>query len=272
MSTKVPESTKRCAYCGSSGELTREHLWPASLHARLVKANAVPQGIFWTRKMNKDIGGEPTIKDVCRTCNNGELSKLDAYICEMFDDYFIRILQRDETIRFRYDYHLLKRWLLKVCFNSARMHSSLDAFVFSPLLPYINGQSTRAGRSVQLFVQLAYPGTIPSAHLAEAEFQDGPTIWEPQDNRLGHIHFSVPKVGRKILRAVHLRSYSFLLAFWEPHEGTSAAVDFASVFQAVSPGTNLLLASRQYADLTCNGVDAWESFYGSRENAFSPGP
>jgi hypothetical protein len=66
---------------------------------------------------------------------------------------------------FDYDYHRLKRWLLKMSFNSARIHAAKDEFVFPPLLPYILGKSESLGRSVQLYVQLSYPGEIPEGLL-----------------------------------------------------------------------------------------------------------
>jgi 5-methylcytosine-specific restriction endonuclease McrA len=73
-------SNRQCAYCGSSGPLTREYLWPASLHQRLMEANNDPKGRFWLRRANAEIEGEPKLRDVCQACNNGVLSQLDAYI------------------------------------------------------------------------------------------------------------------------------------------------------------------------------------------------
>jgi 5-methylcytosine-specific restriction endonuclease McrA len=72
-------SDRQCAYCGSEGNLTREHLWPTSLHKRLSATNDVTQSLFWLRRINAEIEGEPTIRDVCSACNNGPLSNLDAY-------------------------------------------------------------------------------------------------------------------------------------------------------------------------------------------------
>jgi hypothetical protein len=53
-----------------------------------------------------------------------------------------------------------------------------------------------------------------AARLADdPQLQDAPAVWEPQDNRVGLANFEMPGLGRKILRVVHLRSYSFFLAF-----------------------------------------------------------
>ena len=49
---------------------------------------------------------------------------LDGYACQLWDECFHCIVPAGAQNAFRYDYHLLVRWLLKICFNSARMHDS----------------------------------------------------------------------------------------------------------------------------------------------------
>lgn len=257
-----------CAYCGSEGPLTREHLWPASLHRRLVAANQHTGSSFWLRRINREVEGEPTLRDVCQVCNNGVLSTLDAYVCNLFDLYCVRIVQRYEKVNFEYDYHLLKRWLLKMSYNSARMHNSLELLAYSALLPYITGGSLSAGRSVQLFVQLAYPGAIPRDRIVDIDIADAPLIWEPQDNRCGHVDFNIPGVGRKIIRVVHLRSYVFYLAFFEPREKSATLNHFADTFLSMMSASKLLLPSRSRIELVCNGINAWKSIDTARENRF----
>lgn len=261
-------SDRTCAYCGSSGNLTREHLWPASLHERLMRANKSTENSFWLRRINAEIAGEPKIKDVCRKCNNGPLSQLDNYICTLFDRYFARIQSRHEEIDFEYDYHLLKRWLLKLCFNSARLHSSIDLFAYAPILGYINGHSQSVGRSTQLFLQLSYPGAIPPERLLDPELQGASRLWEPQDNRVGFMGFQVSDEDRKILRTIHLRSYSFFLAFFKPGTKTSIMAEFAREFLLRMPATVILRATNTHVDLVCDGADAWRSFDGAREASF----
>ena len=147
------------------------------------------------------------------------------------------------------------------------MHSSIDSIAYPPILPYINGHSDSVGRSVHLYLQLSYPGRIPPDRMADPNLQSAPAIWEPQDNRVGLVWFDVPGVGRKLLRVVHLRSYSFFLAFFKLNEKAAVAAQFAKEFQSHMPATKLLLASRRYVDLVCDGADAWFSIDGARENA-----
>jgi hypothetical protein len=151
-------------------------------------------------------------------------------------------LQRYERVNFEYDYHLLKRWLLKMSYNSARIHNSIDLF--------------------------AYPGKLPPDRLGGADLVDAPSTWEPQDNRCGHMYFNVAGVGQKVLRAVHLRSYSFFLAFFEPGGKSATLKHFTETFLSIVSASALLLPTRPRMELFCDGMDAWDSIDGARENRF----
>lgn len=257
-------SQSLCAYCKQPGSLTREHLWPASLHNRLLAANEQSENIFWLARLRRAIPSEPQIRDVCGRCNNGVLSKLDNYICELFDKSFSRVLARDERVRFEPNYHLLKRWLLKMSFNSARIHDSPDREALEELLPYILGVNERLGRSVQLFVQLLYPEVVPPDEL-DAPFQGTRgVLFEPCGNRVGLMYFLAPGTGRKLLRAVHLRSFSFLMAYWRPERGRQEQSDLEAVLTKQRAATVLLRPSQGAVELVCNGMGAWASFRDSR--------
>lgn len=106
---------KTCAYCGTTNPLTKEHIWPKGI------INRVPSYIGrYTERANKVQAGELVIKDVCQFCNNGSLSKLDDYLCNLFDSSFKDFVREYETVNFAYDYDLLARVLLKLSFNTAR--------------------------------------------------------------------------------------------------------------------------------------------------------
>jgi len=78
------KTSRLCAYCGSSGPLTKEHQWSKGIISRA----GVNHSYFG--KHEKYIDAELTIRDVCASCNNGPLSSLDAYACTLFDDHFSR--------------------------------------------------------------------------------------------------------------------------------------------------------------------------------------
>jgi hypothetical protein len=246
--------------------MTREHLWPAALHSRLLAANKQSVSKFWLARLQKEIPNEPQLRDVCDYCNNVVLSELDAYICRLFDVCLIRIPSRYDRVSFTYDYHLLKRWLLKLCFNSARIHKSRDLFALEAVLLYIMGRANSLGRSVQLFVQLSYPEEVPEEDLRGESLIERPVLFVPAMNRAGHTFFQVPGVGRKLLRAVHLRSFTFFLAFFRPDENAAVRDDFAKVFCGCLSNCVLLRPSMSKVELICNGQGAWTSFKGSRQN------
>ncbi len=252
-----------CSYCGeTTSKITKEHLWPTKLHSRLLKANEQQQNAFWLRKLNSTLKTEPTIRDVCAPCNNGFLSDLDGYACTLFDESFSKIVQRHETVKFVGDYHKLKRWLLKICYNSARVHTAFDIFAYKPLLPYIRGLSEATGRSVHLYAHLTYPDIAPPERVKSGV----PLLFEPTNNRVGFMDFTVPAVGRKIVRTVHMRSYSFFLAFFEPKETAAVRRDFDNQFLSEIPNAVRLRPSITSVNLVCDGWSAWDSFEGSRAN------
>lgn len=253
-----------CAYCKIANPLTKEHLWPTSLHRRLVAANQQDASAFWLARLRKSIPNEPQIRDVCAQCNNGVLSELDTYICSLFDSKFIHMPLRNEKVQFEYRYHYLKRWLLKICFNSARIHDSLDLFALETLSPYILGKANDLGRSVQLFLRLSFPQEIPAEDILPGFESERPLVFYPDMNRVGHVYYIAENIGKKILRAVYLRSYTFYLAFWEPGKGQAEQIDFTSVLTRDLPGTILLRPSQPKVVLECNSIGAWDSFKNSR--------
>lgn len=254
-----------CAYCKSPEPLTREDLWPRALHRRLVAANASTKPAFWSLRSQRATPSEPKIRDVCGKCNNVILSELDSYMCCLFDSTLVHIPERDELVEFAFDYHLLKRWLLKLCFNSARFHKSGDLFALEAMLPYILGKDDSFGKSVQLFLQLVYPEEVPAEDITPDAPSERPLIFKPTIHRVGHVFFRVSGVGEKLLRAVHLRSFTFVLAFFKPNERRAVQDDFAKVLTSHT-GAVLLRPSQPRIKVACNGIGAWASTEGSRAN------
>lgn len=258
-----------CEYCRQPATLTKEHLWPASLHKRLYAINQQTKNIFWLSRLQREIPNEPQIRDVCAHCNNVTLSKLDDYICKLFDSTFKSIAERHAELVFEYDYHLLKRWLLKISYNSARIHNSPDRDALECVLPYILGADLRVGRSIQLFVQLVHPQEISEIEANKDGDPQKKILVEPSIHRLGHMIFRAHGVGQKILRTIHLRSYTFYLAYWQPNGGRAEQNDFAEVFNLGMPGVQLLRPSNQKVKLFCDGIGAWDSLKDARNARFS---
>lgn len=109
---------KACAYCEKNLPVTREHIWSDCLIEKYENLST------YSKRDNKFYKGDPTIKDVCGNCNNVLLSKLDAYLCVLYDGLFHRILMPSEGMRIEYDYDMLLRALLKISYNSSRANAS----------------------------------------------------------------------------------------------------------------------------------------------------
>ena len=87
--------------------MTKEHIWSDCLIEKYEDLST------YSERENKFYKGDPTIKDVCSNCNNILLSKLDTYLCDLYDRLFHRILQPGESTRIEYDYDMLLRALLR---------------------------------------------------------------------------------------------------------------------------------------------------------------
>jgi hypothetical protein len=133
------------------------------------------------------------------------------------------------------------------------------------MLPYILGKDNLLGKSVQLFVQLSYPEEIPEDELSEEAPPERPLFFRPTMNRVGHLFFRVHGIGEKLLRAVHIRSFTFFLAYYKKGEARAVLDDFADHF-CFHSGAVLLRPSQPTVELLCNGMGAWTSFKGSRED------
>jgi len=143
---------KFCAYCGSDGPFSREHIWPRGIIKRVPDYDARYFG-----NPDKVLSAEHTIRDVCTACNNGVLSELDAYGCRLFDDYFHLTDIRGAPVNFRYDFDLILRWLLKISYNASRS-VGIDTEYLQRCVPYILGAEDTI-KDVWLLAVLVEPVT-----------------------------------------------------------------------------------------------------------------
>jgi hypothetical protein len=61
---------------------------------------------------------------------------------------------------------------------------------------------------------------------------------QPDIHRVGHAWFVAQGIRKKMLRAVHLRSFSFYLAFWQRSERRAEIDHFTKIFLERNPATN----------------------------------
>lgn len=116
-SSRNKESSKRCAYCDRTCQLTREHVIP-----RWYNDTPGENVTFNARVPLLHDKGDLVVKDVCKRCNGGPLGSLDGYGKELYERYFQFLVYEKESISFAFDGDRLVRWILKLSYNSARTH------------------------------------------------------------------------------------------------------------------------------------------------------
>ncbi len=240
---------KQCAYCGRTGDLTREHIWPDWLLRRTAYMRA------YSARAGKIVGREQTIGDVCGRCNNIHLGRLDAYAKDLYDEYFQHWVDEGQEVYLRYDHGLLLRWLLKVAYNSARStgtNAELLARYADVLIAEHPCTPTFA---------FAFVGTIMPAHVLDPGATTFRAI-QPQGARCGSLiipHFSGDP--RFATRMITLNGYFFTLVIVD--DPTMDVADFAELTEYIygvpltpagrtlvpRPGMNTLQAMR--------GVETW---------------
>lgn len=187
-----------CAYCGANEKLTREHIWPAYITRRQSLA------IRYSEKANKVFGGDLTVSDVCATCNNGPLSKLDTYSEKLYAHYWSKTVAKDQKVIFRYDFGLLSRWLLKISYNASRT-TNLDSNSLRPYAPTIASHGDCS--PVQFAISVA---TIKPARVVDAVTRSTRLV-PPLGVRCGRLPLHPTYQEEWCGRLVLINSYCFIL-------------------------------------------------------------
>jgi len=152
------DSKKKCAYCDATENFTKEHIFPASI----IKTYTTEMRSI-NDKIDHDFQGDLVIGDVCATCNNGALSKLDASFIKTFKSQMAEPLNPGDEVVFEFDYDLLLRELLKISYNSARASKNgYDAkVILEKHVPYIlTGSGKISGTIVSLQIVTSANATI----------------------------------------------------------------------------------------------------------------
>lgn len=236
---------RKCAYCGSSGRLTREHVWPKCIIERLPSY----QDRFIGRG-NRVISGEQTVADVCQSCNSGPLSALDAYLCDLFDQYFARFYGPADSVEFAYDWYQLGNWFLKASYNAVRAagnHSDAEILSLSVRSILSEGEIKP---DISIFVDLVLPdylatetdsgiltaNKIPPAMVRLAKVTVPNTTWE---------HY--------VLRLVAINSFYFYLAIPVLPYSTPHLEELAAICAMFSGASTVLDPDKSRATIRPSG-------------------
>ena len=193
---------RTCAFCGSHGRLTREHIWPKGIIDR------VDYGLRFTGQ-GKVITGELTIADVCADCNNGPLSALDAYICKLYDQYFHQFHDKGSHVTFQYDWWQLGNWFLKASYNAARASGNKnDVAILSRCTDFIRGVDQRQP-DLAIWADLTEPSYL--AEQSESGVYSAKKM-RPAMTRFATITIPDAELDHYTLRMVAINSFYFYLA------------------------------------------------------------
>lgn len=214
---------KECAYCGSAGSFTADHVWPSCFLDRFGRHAA-----HFSVRGKRVHGGDYVVNDVCEACNSKRLSPLDSYFCRLYDEYFAHLHDFDSAVELHYDFDLLARSLLKIAYNTARQGVS-DPGPVAAFRGFVLGQEFRPTQ-LAVLAELVSPWMVPQA--------DG-TICKVMPNMyrsmLGQLLY--PGGERILVRIVAVNSFYFHLIVpltkLAQAEFDSAVIEFAERVKGV---------------------------------------
>ena len=195
---------KTCAYCSAPGDLTKEHIFP-----NFISKQSFDFSVKWIKNSNNIFNSDLIIKDVCKTCNNGKLSKLDSYLMTLYKSYFDKIVKDKSKFWFSYDYNLLIRSLLKISYNASRAVNSSDLNLLRTLKDFIINNEESDKGTFALFLQVISP-----YHCSKEEKNKcGMERIDPIGTQTG-----VSYINGILPRYIRLNSYMFFIFYLELSE------------------------------------------------------
>lgn len=195
-------SKRKCAFCSTSENLSREHVFPSSVIKRfdndLLSIND---------KSDKVFKADLVVKDVCKTCNNGVLSDLDAVFIKSFDKYMHEPILPGSGTEFFFDYNELLKSLLKISYNSARASSDGHKAVSAmrKFVPYIMGK-TNVIPDIMLRLQI-----VTSSKKLDANTLTQQGMFEAKILRSAKLQYNGPQKSNFIIRLIAFNSFWFYL-------------------------------------------------------------
>lgn len=239
--------SKTCAYCGRlKSSLTKEHIFPKGTLER------EPDLITFTMKKGQKVfEGEPVIKDVCADCNNGPLSKLDAYLCQLHDTYFKMKPEKGDHLTFQFEWVKLVRVLLKISFNSARVHD-IHTEVLSHYSKQILAQEDLSP-DIGIWLELTPSSEVEKTHDSGVIERRKIEAYFLQSGELSNSDLTL---NDYIIRYIAINAFWFYLAIPVPG-ATQKSDNFCNVESHFSEQTRLIQSNTQQIVKT-SGLGAFE--------------
>ena len=245
------QTSDACAYCRRVKKLTKEHIYPKFLYKKI-------RGRLsgFNEAADKVTLGERLIKDVCSTCNNNVLSKLDKYGEQYFQlNKLDHSFTNETSAEIYYEYDALLRWILKVSYNSFRTIK----FAHNPflnLIPYIlTGQQRPKTKFVKLYIEL-----IRGHKLTE---YDRPKVAE-QFQQTGYVPCHILAAGRLAngvgfhCRHFQINSHRFTLFIFPYRTKALDSKRFIQIFKTQFPFTEFVNPKVSKMKLRISARDIFE--------------
>ena len=250
-------SARACAYCGLTGlPLTLEEVFPKFMARQYPSYTKHLSRAF----PNVVLPKSRAVKDVCGSCNNEHLSRLDHFASRFCRQ--LGLVLPGQLRRLQYDHHLLARWIWKVCYNSARANRE-PLEQLQPLIQYVLGQTTQPPAPQSLIAGIIRTDccTDEERHVLRSDYL------YPKGIRIGRFDTRhIPLATFAALLSVN--SYLFAAIVWAPRVTRSQRRDWNRKIVLRNGGTVLPEGSRRLL--------ISESTMTSREflslNSWSPDP
>ena len=238
-----------CAYCKQERPATREHVIPSFLYAF---QKSFGDGIIgWNEVVEKMVGGEAKIKDVCAECNNGALSDLDAY-----GKHFLKgsgLLVHNylkSSLSLAFDYPQLLRWIMKISFNSSRTDGA-HSHLFEEFTPFILGKEPAPPRyRVALLAYLARPVELNESQFLNEPFKTAARGARTFNPFLIRISYGVISADANFtLRLVMLGPLVLYLPFFNPGTLPGHAASSIRRLKKFAQGAEELTPAKRHIEL-----------------------
>jgi hypothetical protein len=218
--------------------------------------------IGWNEVIEKMVGGEAKVKDVCADCNNRVLGELDAYGKDLLSESGLLVqnyLRRSLTLR--YDYGLLLRWLLKVSFNSSRTDGA-HSHLFEEHIPFILGTADAPPRyKVGVAAYMASPVVLDQSQVDQEPFRTASRGSKTLNPFLVRICYGfVPGGDFYTLRMNIFGPVVFYMMIFNQGTLPGHAAVAMRRFLKMTPGAMELTPTRRFAQLQA-GAQTWLDLY-----------
>jgi hypothetical protein len=115
-----------CIFCGTPGTMTGEDVLGQWLQRIDLDQSPVPHGMGWLNRMGRHIGTRPPyrqrIRDVCRACNSGWMSRLENTASRVLTRFILGVAGAVEG----HDLGAVAAWVQKTCLTAMYVSTAED--------------------------------------------------------------------------------------------------------------------------------------------------